>query len=107
MPNGKCNPCSQFVSVTNHKLFSYPTISATTVTIIATFMTTIQVYNHPPGIYLLKVYGRNTRRRCEKCSVLTVKTQDRRQWRCSCVFIVNFEHISHLVLVFLLLTLNM
>ena len=24
-----------------------------------------------------------------------------------CVFIVNFEHISHLVLVFLLLTLNM
>ena len=27
--------------------------------------------------------------------------------RCSGVFIVNFEHISHLVLVFLLLTLNM
>ena len=31
-----------------------------------------------------------------------------RQWRRSGVFIVNFEHISHLVLVFLLLlTLNM
>ena len=29
-----------------------------------------------------------------------------RQWRRSGVFIVNFEHISHLVLVFLLLTLN-
>ena len=29
------------------------------------------------------------------------------QWRRSGVFIVNFEHISHLVLVFLLLTLNM
>ena len=28
-------------------------------------------------------------------------------WRRSDVFIVNFEHISHLVLVFLLLTLNM
>ena len=28
------------------------------------------------------------------------------QWRRSGVFIVNFEHISHLVLVFLLLTLN-
>ena len=27
-------------------------------------------------------------------------------WRRSCVFIVNFEHISHLVLVFLLLTLS-
>ena len=29
------------------------------------------------------------------------------QWRCSGVFIVIFEHIQHLVLVFLLLTLNM
>ena len=28
------------------------------------------------------------------------------QWRRSGVFIVNFEQISHLVLVFLLLTLN-
>ena len=28
-------------------------------------------------------------------------------WRCSGVFIFNFEHISHLVLVFLFLTLNM
>ena len=31
----------------------------------------------------------------------------RRQWRCSGVFIVNFEHISNFFLVFLLLTLNM
>ena len=30
----------------------------------------------------------------------------RRQWRRSGVFIVNFEHISHLVLVLLLLTLS-
>ena len=29
------------------------------------------------------------------------------RWRRSDVFIVNFEHISHLVLMFLLLTLNM
>ena len=29
-----------------------------------------------------------------------------RQWRRFGIFIVNFEHISHLVLVFLLLTLN-
>ena len=28
-------------------------------------------------------------------------------WHRSGVFIVNFEHVSHLVLVFLLLTLNM
>ena len=31
----------------------------------------------------------------------------RRHWRRSCVFIVNFEHISHLGPVFLLLNLNM
>ena len=41
----------------------------------------------------------------ETCSDLTIKTE-RRQWCCSGVFIVNFEHVSHLVLVFLLLTLN-
>ena len=40
------------------------------------------------------------------CSKLTIKAPERRQWRGSGVFIVNFEHISHLVLVFLLLTLN-
>ena len=41
----------------------------------------------PAGIYLLKVNNRNTRR--------------------SGIFVVNFEHISHIVLVFQLLTLNM
>ena len=41
------------------------------------------------------------------CSKLTIKTPERREWRRSRIFIVNFEHISHLVLVFLLLTLNM
>ena len=34
---------------------------------------------------------------------LTIKTPERRR---SGVFIVNFEHISHLVVVFLLLTLS-
>ena len=33
------------------------------------------------------------------CSKLTIKTPKRRQWRRSGVFIVNFEHTSHLVLV--------
>ena len=35
------------------------------------------------------------------------KTPERHHWRRSGVFIVNFDHISHLALVFLLLTLNM
>ena len=41
--------------------------------------------------YLLNVNYKNTRKRCEICSG---------------VFIENFEHISHLFLVFLLLTLS-
>ena len=31
-----------------------------------------------------------------------IKTPGRRQWRRYGIFIVNFEHMSHLVLVFLL-----
>ena len=49
------------------------------------------------AIYLLKVNNRNTRARREICSKLTVKTH---QWHRSDTFIVNFEHISHLFLVF-------
>ena len=61
-------------------------------------------YN-PVGNYMFKVNNRNTRARCEICSKLTIKTPERRYW-CSGVFIVNFEHILHVVLVFLLLTLS-
>ena len=34
------------------------------------------------------------------------KNPERRQWRRSGVFIINLEHISHLILEFLLLTLS-
>ena len=37
---------------------------------------------------------------------LTIKTPERCQWRRSGIFIVNFEYISHIFLVFLLLTLK-
>ena len=57
---------------------------------------------HPDNIYLFKFNQRNTRKRCELCSKLTIKTPDRHQWRRSGVFIANFEHIPHLFLVFLL-----
>ena len=60
----------------------------------------------PVGIYLLKVNNRNTRTMCETCSKLTIKTPERCYWRRSAVFIVNFEHLPHLVLIFLVLTLN-
>ena len=60
----------------------------------------------PIGTYMFKVNFRNTRTRCEICSKLLIKTPERCR-RHSGVFIVNSEHILHLVLVFLLLTLNM
>ena len=41
------------------------------------------------------------------CSQLTIKTPERSHWRCSGIFIGNFDLFLHLVLVFLLLTLNL
>ena len=38
---------------------------------------------------------------CEVCSKLTIKTPERRHWHRSSVFIVNYEHILRLALVFL------
>ena len=52
----------------------------------------------PAGNYMFKVKNRNTRARCEICSKLTIKTSERRQWRCSGIIIVVFEYISQLVL---------
>ena len=46
---------------------------------------------------MFKVDNTNTRARCEICSELTIKTP---------TLTFNFKHISHLVLVFLLLTLR-
>ena len=62
---------------------------------------------YPAAIYMLKVNNKNTRTRCEICSKLTIKTPEQHKWRRSDVFTVNFEHNSHIGLVFLLLTLNM
>ena len=58
------------------------------------------------GINLLKAHDTNTKKKCEIYSKLTIKMPERRHWRRFGVFIVSFEHISYLVLVFLLLTLN-
>ena len=60
----------------------------------------------PLGIYMFKVNNRNARTRCEICSKLTIRTLEQHHWRRFGVFIVNFEHISYLVLVYLLLTLR-
>ena len=46
----------------------------------------------------------NTSKRSEMCS--NVNNFNKHHWHRSGVFVVNFEHISHLFLVFLLLNLN-
>ena len=60
----------------------------------------------PANIYVFKLNNRNTGKRSEICSKLTINTPERRHWHRSGVFIFNFKHILHLFLVFLLLTLN-
>ena len=61
----------------------------------------------PTGNYMFKVNNRNTKTRCEICSKLLCNfieiTLLHKCWHSS---IVNFENISHLVLAFLLLTMN-
>ena len=52
------------------------------------------------GNYMFNVNNRNSRTWCKISSKLTIKTPKWRQWRLSGVIIVNFEHISHLVLYF-------
>ena len=58
--------------------------------------------------FMFKVFKRNTRTRRKICSRLTIKTPEGQDaWCRSGICIVNFEHILHLILVFLLLTLSM
>ena len=47
---------------------------------------------NPAYNYMFKINNRNTRKKCEIFSKLTIKTPERRHWRRSGVFIVNFEH---------------
>ena len=58
------------------------------------------------GIYLFKINNGNIRTMCEISSKLTVKALESRQWRRCVVFIVNYEQISHILVVFSMLTLN-
>ena len=72
----------------------------------ATYTVILESSYIPAANYMSKVNNRNTRTRCEICSKLTIKIPERRHWRRSGIFIVNFEYILRFVLVFLLLTLS-
>ena len=58
---------------------------------------------YPARICLFKVNNRNTKKRCETCSQSAIKSSSVTLFWC---FMVNFEDISHLVLIFILLTLS-
>ena len=62
----------------------------------------------PANIYLFKVINRKTRKRFEIFHTffwkLKIKTPERCQWRRSIVFLIDFEYILYLFLVFLLVT---
>ena len=49
---------------------------------------------------LFKANVRNTKTVLENCSKSTMKATEGRQWGRSCIFIINFEQIPHIVLVF-------
>ena len=58
------------------------------------------------SVYLFKVKTWITRKLCETCSKLAIETPKRSQWHHSCVFVAEFEKISHIVQVFSLLALS-
>ena len=62
-----------------------------------------QISIYPANIYLFKLNHGSAIAMSEICST---KTPEWRWWRRSGIFIVNFEQISHIVLVFPLLFLN-
>ena len=66
----------------------------------------LQSLYFPVGNYMFRVNNKSTETRCEICLKLIIKAPKQRHWRRSGVLIVNFEHISRLVLVLLLLTLT-
>ena len=68
-------------------------------TIELAFLIKADCEKHPINKNMLNVYNKNTKKCCQICSKLTIKILG------SGVVIVNPEHISHLFLVFLWLTL--
>ena len=61
----------------------------------------------PVDIFLLGVGNENARTKHNICSKLIKKTPEWYQWRRSGVYIVNFKKISHIAIMFPLLTFNL
>ena len=78
-------------------------VSFSNVSLISCHLYRFSWHLDPVGIYLFKAVMEKQNNR-EVCLKLTIKTPERRHWRRSGVFIVNFKQISRIVLVFPLLT---
>ena len=61
--------------------------------VLLTFVFTVHSKIHLT-FFLFKVNNRSSRKWCEICSNLTIKTIERRELRRPYVFVVNFENIS-------------
>ena len=61
--------------------------------VLLTFVFTVHSKIHLT-FFLFKVNNRSSRKWCEICSNLTIKTTERRELRRPYVFVVNFENIS-------------
>ena len=65
-----------------------------------TVLITINVNSNLDDIYLLDVNNVNTKTICKIYSKSIIKILERRHWLRSGIFIVNFEHILHIALLF-------
>ena len=64
------------------------------------------LHNFSASLYLFKVNSGNPRAMFEICTKLPLKAPEQRHWRCCGFFMINFEQVSQIVLVFPLLPLN-
>ena len=79
-------PLENFISKQNDKIQLYESL-------VTIYINLHYACINPAKNYLFKVSNRNSRKRCEICTKLTIKTPERRHWRRSGIFIVNIEHI--------------
>ena len=97
-----CSQISRNVSCWGNLLLFWMILNKASVHLYTLGNNIYTIKNSPTNNHLFIMNNSYTRKRCEICSKLTIKIPE---WR-STVFIVSFEHISHLFQVFLLLTLN-
>ena len=67
---------------------------------VSMFLSVLQSCNIPGKHFLIQIQQQRHRQKLEICSKLIIKTPKWPLWRCPSVFMVNFGHISHLLLCF-------